>query len=607
MNTNDTSTNTSSLPPYSTIYRTVSDPSYVTGEDTQAEVGSQRTIEEQGRVHSGGSFVIHSNVYNTSFVSKQSGGHVSATTRRQQQQKQAPTWGNCRLLLSQDAEDALRRSCDVHDLDSSQQSLLWPEHGVIARLYFSSQTHPVIRQVLHDFEFKHVSVAALAVQNLMNNRGPDALVGHIPGEKVHSYMLKEMCVRCHEEGMVLVSRTKDVDVVLVPRDPKMVVKDSLYFVVYATNIKAVELCEALRKDKQVAVVLDVDNTLVDATRVESDGGSSLEWIHTEVKTSSGEIVGGAFAHVPGSECGDARQDRAFMIHWSRHGVDFMFHVRVRRGWGTFRAFLLDNRNKFMTFLCSKGKREYVELIWQGLDPGSRIIPKDDWHRRVSSTYPDTLDVAAHKTALIALSCSTVHDQYAETHLAAPYICIDDCPDTYEEPYRSSVLLVEEYAPSMEHGKADTGEVMEMIMMRLDQYWEATCGELGTFAWQAAQSFSTAILGAMQRTVMESPDALQYLQVRCAKQGELLWRQITVEYVLPGASASVYSSKPEAKDDGNVTAWSPVREMRRASIQSQRHSVDIPRRQQDVSSSDVVIRGSSLSPEDRSKFHMMMQC
>jgi hypothetical protein len=48
-------------------------------------------------------------------------------------------------------------------------------------------------------------------------------------------------------------------------------------------------------------------------------------------------------------------------------------------------------------------------------------------------------------------------------------------------------------------------------------------------------------------------------------------------------------------------------MRRASIQSQRHSVDIPRRQQDVSSSDVVIRGSSLSPEDRSKFHMMMQC
>ena len=604
MNTNDTTSHTS-LPPYSTIYRTVSDPSYVTGEDTQ--VGSQRSIEEQGRVHSGGSFVTgHSN---NLVISKQNGGgsHVPAT-RRQQQQKQAPTWGNCRLLLSQEAEDALRRSCDPQGLEPSQQSLLWPEHGVIARLYFSSQTHPVIRQVLHNFEFKHVSVAALAVQNLMNNRGPDALVGHIPGEKVHSHMLKEMCVLCHEEDMVLVSRTKDVDVVLVPRDPKVVVKDSLYFVAYATNIKAVELCEALRKDKQVAVVLDVDNTLVDASRVDSDVEASVEWIHTEVKTSSGEVVEGAFAHVPGSECGDARQDRAFMIHWSRHGVDFMFHVRVRRGWGTFRAFLLDNKHKFMTFLCSKGKREYVELIWQGLDPGSRIIPKDDWHRRVSSTYPDTLDVAAHKTALIALSCSTVHDQYAETHLAAPYICIDDCPDTYEEPYRSSVLLVEEYAPSMENGKSDTGQVMETIMMRLDQYWEATCGELGTFAWQAAQSFSTAILGAMQKTVMESPDALQYLQVRCAKQGELLWRQITVEYVLPGASASVYSTqaKPEAKDDGNVTAWSPVKEMRRASIQSQRHSVDIPRRQQDVSS-DMVIRGSSLSPEDRSKFHMMMQC
>eukprot|EP00889_Picochlorum_renovo_P007255 jgi/Picre1/34285/NNA_001758.t1 len=419
-------------------------------------------------------------------------------------------WGNCRLVLSSAAEGAYRRhsGTQVEEQDEDMP------RGIVARLYFSTATHPVIRQILEGFELRKIR------------------------EEVHSGQLLELCRLCHDEGLTLVSRTRDVDVVLVPRNPDVAAKDSLYFLVYATNVKAVELCEALRRDKQVAVVLDLDNTLVDATLDEGDtiDGDDLQWIRTEVETSTGQKLEARFAHVPGSEDADARQDRVFVMAWTRSGVEWRYRVRVRRGWGMFRAHLLDNLDKYLVFLCSKGKKEYVELIWQGLDPGSRIIPRDAWHARVSSTYPDTLTKAAHKTALIALSCSTVHDQYAETHLAAPFICIDDSPDTYEEPYRSSVLLVEEYSPS-DGGPADTGSVMQYITDKLSEYWEATCGELGTFAWQAALSFSTAILGAMQRTPMESPDALSYLQDRCAKQGELLWRQITVEYVLGSSAAA----------------------------------------------------------------------
>ena len=55
-----------------------------------------------------------------------------------------------------------------------------------------------------------------------------------------------------------------------------------------------------------------------------------------------------------------------------------------------------------------------------------------------------------------------------------------------------------------------------------------CGK-ASYAWQAAQSFATAILGAMQKTPIESPDALAYLQGRCNKQGTALWHQVTAVY------------------------------------------------------------------------------
>jgi len=87
---------------------------------------------------------------------------------------------------------------------------------------------------------------------------------------------------------------------------------------------------------------------------------------------------------------------------------------------------------------------------------------------------------------------------------------------------------------------DRGSVLRQVAARLEAYWAATCGEAGTFAWQAAQSFATAILGAMQRIAIESPDALAYLQVRCAKQGEALGRQMTV--------AAVFANKVYVADD-----------------------------------------------------------
>ena len=56
-------------------------------------------------------------------------------------------------------------------------------------------------------------------------------------------------------------------------------------------------------------------------------------------------------------------------------------------------------------------------------------------------------------------------------------------------------------------------MLRQAISRLESYWTATCTSTGTFAWQAAQSFAMALMGAMQCNPMESPDALVYLQMR----------------------------------------------------------------------------------------------
>jgi hypothetical protein len=58
--------------------------------------------------------------------------------------------------------------------------------------------------------------------------------------------LLDLCQRCLDNGEVLTSSIPAADVVLVPRLPGTAKTDNLYFIAYATNLRAVELCERLR-------------------------------------------------------------------------------------------------------------------------------------------------------------------------------------------------------------------------------------------------------------------------------------------------------------------------------------------------------------------------
>lgn len=471
--------------------------------------------------------------------------------------------------------------------DSSSDSDSGSSACVIARLYSTTSTHHSIRHnVLENVELVQVSLPALGIQNLMNGRGPDAFVSSIPNERVHSERLMDMLLACHQKQCCLVSKTRDnVDIVLVPRVPTVASRDSVCFLVYATNLCAVNLCESLRLEKRVAVVLDLDQTLVDAEPCAWDGDvagldayDGVRWEDVEVRAGDGRVVRAKRGWPVNGEGGvDGRdvsgEGHAFYIHYSR----YLFRVRVRRGWWELRRFLIDNNERYMPFVCSKGKREYVELIYGGLDVDERLIQREQWQERITSTWPDELVLAADKTALMALGCAGPGDgMAAETHVAAPVICVvrrcgsmslslvasssccpnsrrtyppslpiainpsspstqDDCPQTYAQLFRPNVLLVEKF-----NGMSAGGFAMLRVVEDLNTFWEGVCGKEGTFAWRAAQSFGMAIMDAVRRTAMEGADSLALTHVRCRKQGQLLYRQLTVEYLLPGSTPASLS-------------------------------------------------------------------
>ncbi|KAI7841131.1 hypothetical protein COHA_005101 [Chlorella ohadii] len=416
--------------------------------------------------------------------------------------------------------------------------------GCVVRCWTDPNSHPAVKQTLQGLDFRRVSLGALAVQAIVNKRGPDGIVGVIPGEEKHSARLLELCQQCHDNGEVLACTLPSADVVLVPRLPGTAAQDGLYFLAYATCLRAVELCERLRQESKVAVVLDLDNTLVDAVSctIAPNDWDLLDWRYVLVTNSYGRQIKAQYAPLPGP---DPFSDDVWVMHWKVGRVNCTFKVRVRRGWADLRAFLAENAHRFEVFVCSKGKREYIQLLWLMLDPAGHLIPQQDWDERLTSTFPDTLAQAANKTALTALGCYDVNKPHVPTQVALPMMCLDDSTEAYEPEYEHNLMYVAEYRPS-DLLAADNGNVLRQARGRLEAFWTATCAAEGSFAWQAAQSFAVALMKTMQRNPMASPDDLSYLQVRCAKQGEALWHQFTVREVF-GGEDGVFIPDDPSKD------------------------------------------------------------
>uniref|UniRef100_A0A1D1ZV72 FCP1 homology domain-containing protein n=1 Tax=Auxenochlorella protothecoides TaxID=3075 RepID=A0A1D1ZV72_AUXPR len=305
-------------------------------------------------------------------------------------------WANCRLQLASDVDE---------DSDGPQ--------GIVGRLYHTASSHPAVRQNLQTLTSRKLSLPALAVQHVVNKRGPDALIGCIPGETKHAAKMLELCTAAYDADEVLVCTLPVADVVLVPRVPAVAQRDGLFFVVYATNIRAVELCEALRREAKVAVVLDVDNTLIDAHAVtlsERDW-AALDWVDCTVTTQSGKQVPAQWARLNHY---DPLAEEVFLMHWRMNQVDCTFHVRVRKGWAIFRSFLAQvaERGGRVFFLWgSIGGMARVTPPWSSAPPFhpnppvAQTPPNPHWHSPPLRTRTASRPSSAPRASRSTCSCS----------------------------------------------------------------------------------------------------------------------------------------------------------------------------------------------------------
>ncbi|GAB4823713.1 hypothetical protein N2152v2_010759 [Parachlorella kessleri] len=364
------------------------------------------------------------------------------------------------------------------------------------------------------------------------NQGPDALVGEIPGESPHSLRLRELAQACYDAKECLVCTTSCGDIVLVPRAPRVACEDGFAFLVFATNIKAAEVCDIIRHQQKALVVLDLDNTLVDASAVAvtQKDWDALHWQPCTVTTESGQDLPAQYAALMEH---DPHAEATYIMHWRLGRLCCTFKVCIRRGWERLREFLVRERERYEVFVCSKGKQEYVQLLWHMLDPLSQLFPTTDWDWRLNSTFPDTVPRAVPKTMLTALGCTHPLDEAPTTQLACPVMCLDDCPKAYLEEYHNNVMYVEEYRPS-DLFTSDSGSVLRQAQLRLEDFWAANfaqpagqdSGEEGG-PWTRAVDGVVEIMHDMLGEPLRKPEDLREHDERCAVLGEWLRERSSV--------------------------------------------------------------------------------
>lgn len=422
--------------------------------------------------------------------------------------------------------------------------------GIVGRLYLANAAPEALKHAFNAFQIRRVSLLAIGVQQVVNGKGPDALIGSIPGNSPHSIRLRELAESCYNNKQCLVSGSDRGDIVLIPRSQSVVEEDGFDFLVFVTNIKAADVCDLLRHQHKALVVLDLDNTLVDAmaVAVTQKDWDALHWQPCQVTTESGMEVAAQYAVLMEH---DPLADAVYIMHWRMGKLCCTFKVRIRRGWERLREFFVRERSRFEVFVCSKGKQEYVQLLWHMLDPLSQLFPRTDWDWRLNSTFPDTVPKALPKTMLTALGCAHPLDDMPHMQLACPSMCLDDCPKAYMEHYHSNVLFVEEYRPS-DLFTSDTGSVLLQAEHRLERYWaasyaEAACpdnaGDQGSRAAGIPSPWDKAVDGVlrlMQEWLgqpMQYPKSLEEQGLRCAALAAWLQDCCSVQGVF-GKSASI---------------------------------------------------------------------
>ncbi|KAL4423463.1 hypothetical protein ABPG77_005415 [Micractinium sp. CCAP 211/92] len=294
--------------------------------------------------------------------------------------------------------------------------------------------------------------------------------------------LVQLAQRSIRQGEVLVLSTQaeHFDLLLLPR--QAAAADGVAFAVFATQVDGVRFIAQTIAAKRVAVVLDLDSTLLESEHlpVQPPEWRDLAWRAVPLRQEpSGQAVTGRVCPLQDeghhSECVHATT-------WVWKGAVHSYRVRQRLGWSQLRDFLVQESRpggKLSVYVLSLGRPLYIQTCWHILDPKGLVISQREFKQKINSARPDGVSWVPEKTPCIGLGLRTVFDPDFNMRLGPVWIA-DDLPEVFMEKYRDSVFPVPPYRPVANppaEFDAD-GSVLRGMAASIEQFWRHCYGADG---------------------------------------------------------------------------------------------------------------------------------
>ncbi|KAL4440042.1 hypothetical protein ABPG75_003043 [Micractinium tetrahymenae] len=295
--------------------------------------------------------------------------------------------------------------------------------------------------------------------------------------------LVRLAQRCIErrEVLVLTTQMQHFDLLLLPR--QAVAEDGVAFAVFATRVDGVRFIAQTIAAKQVAVVLDLDSTLLESEHlpVQPPEWRDLPWKAVPLRQEpSGQAVTGRVCQLPNE---DHHAEGVHAASWVWKGAVHNYRVRQRLGWSHLRDLLVQECHpggKLSAYVLSLGRPLYIQTCWQILDPKGLIIAQHEIKQKVNSARPDGVYWVPEKTPCIGLGLRSVFDPDFNMRLGPIWIA-DDLPEVFMAKYVDSVFAVPPYRPvaNLPTDYDADGSVLRGMAVSIEQFWRHCYGADGS--------------------------------------------------------------------------------------------------------------------------------
>ncbi|PSC71393.1 Ribosome production factor 1 isoform A [Micractinium conductrix] len=297
-----------------------------------------------------------------------------------------------------------------------------------------------------------ISAQDVVLSELLNARTPAAWVSAARGEAA---ALAALARHCQENGLVLaVTNRSNFDLVLLPRAAGLV--DGIFFCGFATRVEGVAFIARTIAARQVAVVLDLDSTLLESEHlpVQPADWRDLDWR---------AAVMGRISALPDEP---HHAESVHAASWVWRGCTHSYRVRQRLGWTELR-----------------------EMLAQEGRPGGKLAVF------VNSARPDGVSWCPEKTPCIGVGLRSVFEADFNMRLGPLWVA-DDLPEVFNSKYREMVYQVSAYKPvaSRPNDYDADGSVLKGMADHIQKFWRHCYGADGGGGAVAA------LVAAAQRTM-----------------------------------------------------------------------------------------------------------